>query len=302
MRTRKNMTIDPFMSMLGRFRSRFDREVLASTIAHWQPRVGLRQGRQAPVIRDLVYGEHPRHRMDVFPIAGSNAPMVLFIHGGEFIGGDKSIADPFYSNVGRYFASHGMVCACMNYRLAPAGGWLAAPEDLESAARWLLDRGDLYGGDTRRLVVVGQSTGACHVATWLLSPRFASGAREATTAAVLMSGFYLAEPPLTPGQRAYFGDDASLYRERSPLAMLRQVPQRLLVTLAEWDPPALRAQSTTFADGLRSLGTDVETADLPNHNHVSPLMSLGSDSDVVGAALRRFIEHATSELPDAPNR
>jgi acetyl esterase/lipase len=293
------MTIDPFMSMLGRFRSRFDREVLASTIAHWQPRVGLRQGRQAPVVRDLAYGEHPRHRMDLFPVAGSNAPMILFIHGGEFMGGDKTIADPFYSNVGRYFAAHGMVCACANYRLAPAGGWLAAPEDLEAAARWLLDRGDLYGGDTRQLVVIGQSTGACHVATWLFSPRFAAGARDATPAAILMSGFYVAEPPLSPGQRAYFGDDESLYRERSPMTMLRAVPQRLLVTLAQWDPPATRAQSVELADALRSRGTDVETVDLPNHNHVSPLMSLGSDSDVVGATLRSFIERSTPAPRDA---
>ena len=39
----------------------------------------------------------------------SDAHVVLFVHGGGFMAGDKRIASPFYANVGRYFAAHGIV-------------------------------------------------------------------------------------------------------------------------------------------------------------------------------------------------
>lgn len=287
------MTADPFQSVLTRLGSRFDPEVLEATVIHWQPRVTLRMGEAGPVVGDLAYGDHPRHRIDVFPVNGTGAPIVLFVHGGGFIAGDKQIAKPFYSNVGRYLACHGIVGACMNYRLAPAGGWPAGAEDVELAVRWLLERGDLYGGDPARLVVLGQSAGATHVATWLLEPRFADGARAHVKAAVLMSGLYLAQPPLTPGQRAYFGDDASLYAQRSPLNMTRKVSHPLLVTVAERDPEQLRSQGQELAAALEGAGNNVELENLSQHNHVSPLMSLGSDNDATGQVLRRFIGEST---------
>ena len=280
---------DPFASLLAQFGSRFDPAVLEATIAHWQPRVALRHGQQHPMVEDIQYGDHERHRMDVFPVDGSGAPIVLFVHGGGFITGDKQLAPPFYANVGRYFAAHGIMGACMNYRLAPAGGWPAASLDVDRAVQWLVERGDLYGGEPRKLVVIGQSAGACHVATWLFDGRFKSGPRAAIGGAVLMSGFYNAQAPLPPAHRAYFGDDPELYALRSPLSMVRKLPHPLLVTQAQSDPPPLRDQSRLLVESLTSRGVDVQTADFEGHNHVSPLMSLGSDRDEVGERLRRFV-------------
>ncbi|MBN9429986.1 MAG: alpha/beta hydrolase [Burkholderiales bacterium] len=288
------MVADPFVSVLGRLGPRFDPAVLEATIAHWKPRVALRQKQQSPSIDDIEYGGHTRHRMDLFPVQGSGAPIVLFVHGGGFIAGDKQAAPPFYANVGRYFAAHGMLGACMNYRLAPTGGWPAAAQDIDSAVRWLLDRGDLYGGDPNRLVVLGQSAGACHVATWLLEPRFAGGPRESLRATILMSGFFRAQAPLSPGQRAFFGDDERLYSARSPISMARKLGLPLLVTIAEHDPPSLRAQGRELAEALVSAGCAATLVDMPHHNHVSPLMSLGSDNDEVGARLRQFVAQATA--------
>jgi len=288
------MTVDPFESVLARFGSRFDPEVLEATIAHWRSRMKPELPQQATVTTDLAYGDHARHRIDVYPVEGRGAPIVLFVHGGGFIAGDKDMAPPFYSNIGHYLASHGIVCACMNYRLAPDGGWPAAAEDVDRAVRWLLERCDAYGGDPRRFVVVGQSAGACHVATWLLEPRFAGGARETIAAAVLLSGFYLAQAPLTPGQQAYFGAEAGLHPARSPLNMPRRLPHPVLVTIAEADPEQLREHGKTLAASLMAAGTPVTLSELPHHNHVSPLLSMGSDNEEAGGLLRRFVTDTTA--------
>jgi acetyl esterase/lipase len=241
------------------------------------------------MVENLAYGDHVRHRMDLVPVDTSGAPIVLFVHGGGFISGDKQVAPPFYANVGRYFAAHGILGACMNYRLAPAGGWPAASQDIDLAVQWLLDRGDLYGGDPRLLVVIGQSAGACHLATWLFGEQFEGGARAAIKGAVLMSGFYSAQPPLSAGQRAYFGDDADLYAQRSPLSMVCPLPYPVLVTMAARDPPPLRNQGLALVQALASKGVSAQVADFAGHNHVSPLMSLGSDRMEVGDRLRRFV-------------
>jgi triacylglycerol lipase len=285
---------DCFSGVLQRFGQRFDPEVLAATVGHWSGRVSGRAMDSVPSIEDMAYGEHARHRQDLFPVKGSGAPVVLFVHGGGFTGGDKQVSPPFYANVGRYFAAHGMLAACMNYRRAPTGGWPAAAQDVEAAVQWLLHRADLYGGDPARFAIIGQSAGACHVATWLFHAEFADGVREQVKAAVLMSGFYRAEAPLGPGPTAYFGDDPTAYAQRSPLTFAGATPHSLLLTLADHDPPQLRLQTRDLAEALRQSDAAVQLAELAGHNHVSPLMSLGSDDDAVGLQLRRFISHATA--------
>jgi triacylglycerol lipase len=68
-------------------------------------------------VRDIAYGTDERHRLDVYPPvgAGAPAPVVVFLHGGGFIRGDK--ADR--AAVGHYFSRHGVLAVLPNYRLGP---------------------------------------------------------------------------------------------------------------------------------------------------------------------------------------
>src|SRR5688500_757131 len=118
------MSVDPFGAICKQYGNRFDPEVLEQTMAHWASRVDVRAGAaHVPKIDDVPYGGHERQRLDLFPVESTGAPVVLFVHGGGFVAGDKQVSQTFYANVGRYFAAHGIVGACMNYRLAPTGGW-----------------------------------------------------------------------------------------------------------------------------------------------------------------------------------
>ena len=98
-------------------------------------------GYTAPRIdRDLAYGDHPRHRLDVHtgdqPRAA--APVVLFVHGGGFTGGDKHVpGTPRYDLVGAWAVRHGWVGVTMTYRLAPGYRWPAGAEDVAAAVGWI---------------------------------------------------------------------------------------------------------------------------------------------------------------------
>jgi len=285
--------VDSFGAVLAAFQSRFDQEVLDATVTHWATRQHESVGQHPLCVADVPYGSHERHRLDIFPVSAQGTPVVLFVHGGGFVGGDKRLFTPFYENVGYYLASHGVMTATMNYRLAPTGGWPAAAEDIEAAVEWLLGQAAFYGGSPKRIVLVGQSAGACHVASWLFDPLFAKGRRSEIRGAALLSGFYFAEAPLSPGQKAYFGGDPTVYRERSPLTHVHPLTDSILVSLAEYDPPALRKQALQMVEALRRVGVTPVVHDLVGHNHVSPLMSLGSDVDSVGQLVRRFIQRAS---------
>ena len=81
-----------------------------------------RPGPDVEVHRDVVYGPDPRHRLDIFvPSAGvRRAPVLVFVHGGGFVMGDKGAPDaPFYNNVGLWAARSGCIGVTITYRLAP---------------------------------------------------------------------------------------------------------------------------------------------------------------------------------------
>ena len=65
--------------------------------------------------RDIAYGSDVRHRLDLYrpasasPVAaGAGAmPIVVFIHGGAYVAGERTINDQVYGNVPLWFAQIG---------------------------------------------------------------------------------------------------------------------------------------------------------------------------------------------------
>jgi carboxylesterase type B len=71
--------------------------------------------------RDVKYGPADRHLLDVFTSeTGSSArPVLIFIHGGGFIAGNKRApGSPFYDNVMLWAINNGFVGVNATYRLA----------------------------------------------------------------------------------------------------------------------------------------------------------------------------------------
>ena len=115
--------------------------------------------------RGIAYGAHPRQILDVYQHGrGADVPVVLFVHGGAFVRGDKDVTDEVYANVCYYFARHGFLAINVEYRLAPESGYPGGAEDLAAAVAWAKRSARDFGGDPERLLLVGHSAGATHVA------------------------------------------------------------------------------------------------------------------------------------------
>jgi acetyl esterase/lipase len=239
---------------------------------------------------DIAYGDHARHRLDMYRPRGSALGTVVFVHGGGFVGGDKNQDGVFYVNVGRWLARHGWIAVIPTYRLAPDHPWPAGARDLASVMQWVHAPANDLAAQAGPVVVWGQSAGASHVASWLFDAAARGGGSARASAAMLMSGYYQATAPLAGGPKLYFGDDESLYAARSPLTHVAPLTMPLWLSVAELDPAVIAQHTWALARAVTlANGCNPDFHFFRGHNHVSTVQSLGSPQTDVGAEVLRFL-------------
>ena len=261
----------------------FDPAILQATFALYRPLLphppeGVR------VRLNIPYAGDERQRLDAYAPARVNAeaaglPVLLYVPGGGFVGGDKQAEESFWANIGYDFAQRGFLVLIMNHRLAPHHPWPAGGEDVGYAVAWARQQAAAHGGNPDRIAIFGQSAGATHVLTWLFDPAFK--AAKPVSAAILASGTYrVAGDKVPPNVMAYFGSDPSLYEARSPITHVRRSGVSLLLTVSEFDPPHLAAPTFELAARLTEAnGRSPQFHWHAGHNHVSNVVSIGTADD-----------------------
>ena len=265
---------------------RFSEDILKQTIRLYEP-YASKSISPHKIALDFCYGKHPRQVLDLYE-SNEGAPLLIFVHGGGFVAGGKKINELFYSNVGHYFARRGVAVAMMNYRLAPEFTWPSAAYDIVQCLDWL----KYHRPRNQKFIVVGQSAGAAHVATYLTDNLFFDHAAQHVAGAVLMSGFYNTLSPMSPGAKSYFGDDALLLEQRSSILKVANIKIPLLLTLAQFDPPSIALQTLAFASQLTQIQQAAPPLNcLAGHNHVSTVLSIGSPQNEVGELLIKYVRY-----------
>jgi acetyl esterase/lipase len=240
---------------------------------------------------DLAYGEHARQKIDLYlpdASAAPSAPVLLFVHGGGFVRGEKHAAEhPFNASVGRFAARHGFIGAVMGYRLAPEHRWPAGGDDVASAVHWLRANVARNGGDPDRIVLLGTSAGAVHVATYLERATRALPVRGL----VLLSGLYGATAPERQDE-TYFGTAAN--EAAATLSAIAATPLPLYLACAEYDPARfqqewLAALQRRFEVQQRLPRSRV----VRGHNHYTLAMHLGSSDAEFGDEIIAFAREVT---------
>lgn len=233
---------------------------------------------------DQVYGPHERHRLDLYGRPSDPAPVVLFVHGGGFRMGDKSADGWPNAAVGRWASQQGWLGAVMNYRLAPDHPYPAGGEDVLAALDWLIENAKSFGGDPQRIVLIGTSAGAVHVATAVqLRPDLA------VRGCVLLSGLY-GYADYEDRDSIYYGnaEQAARHMPREAVAAT-QLP--LMLASAQYDPPRFQAEWTgLLQDRLARHGKLPICHYATGHNHYSMAMHIGSSDRRLTDEIARFVE------------
>ena len=233
------------------------------------------------VERDVKYGPAERNLLDVFtPEANAPArPVLIFVHGGAFVGGNKRNAgSPFYDNIMLWALKNGFVGVNTTYRLAPASPWPAGAEDLAAVVQWVSEKIAERGGDPARIYLMGQSAGAVHVAGYVSHPELHKVKGGGLAGAIMVSGIYdLTGPPPGEAEIAYFGSDPARYAERSSLKGLVESKLPLFISAAELDPPRFVEQFEKLqhatCEGPNGCAKGFM---LPQHSHMSEVYAINT--------------------------
>lgn len=214
-------------------------------------------GSQAPL--ELTYGPGGNERLDLFPVARNNEPLLVFIHGGYW----RAFSKNDFTWIAPAFLERGISVAIPEYDLVPSVPMETIVRQMLSALAYLWRNGPTLGFDRNRIVVAGHSAGG-HLAAMVacaLWPQWGHDLPADLVKAVLsISGLHDLEPlrhapflardialdaerarrlspafmPAAPGVRvmtAVGGDESSefhrqarLLAERWPEAFERDVP------------------------------------------------------------------------------
>jgi acetyl esterase/lipase len=262
----------------------FTPAVIQGTHALFGPLVGRPD--EAQVVRDQVYGDDTRHRLDIFRSSASGKrPVLLFVHGGGFVMGDKGAPDaPFHNNIGAFAAKAGLVGATMSYRLAPGHRWPSGGEDVIRAVDWLAANVTEHGGDPERIFIMGTSAGATHVADAVTM-----GAKVA--GALMISGIFdIGRAESNTYRDAYFGNDEFDLPSRSTVSRLAATATPCFFSVSEYDPDDFQQQALWLVEAwVAARGRWPEMHWLAGHNHLSSVSQIGSPHDDLGPLVERFI-------------
>ncbi|MBT3349291.1 alpha/beta hydrolase fold domain-containing protein [bacterium] len=115
---------------------------------------------QLEIFEDLSYANtSDSQKLDLYvPVNSTNLPLVVWIHGGSFTGGDK--ANKPKIEVLKEIANDGYAVASINYRFIQESMWPAQLYDAKAAIRWLRASADQFGFDANKIAVIGGSAGA----------------------------------------------------------------------------------------------------------------------------------------------
>lgn len=224
-------------------------------------------------------------------------PVVLYFHGGGFVGGSLDDANTAASFIAEQTPA---LVVAVDYALAPDHPFPAAPEDAHAAALWAAAHAVKLGGDPARLAVAGDDAGGNLAAALTLIARDRNG--PAIAAQVLVSP--MLDPSMTRlGDSARLNSDlnaatcAACYRQylpqprqrlhpyASPLVSVRQagLPPALIIT-AECD--VLHNEAEMYAAALIAAGVPTQVMRFAGINHAA-LASHHPALDEIAHFLRR---------------
>jgi len=241
------------------------------------------------VILDVPYVESgdPRHKLDLYLPNRSFFPVVVFVHGGAWVSGDKA----FYSHLGNFFAKNGIGAVVINYRLSPQVRLPAPVQDVARAFAWTHRHIAAHGGDPDRLFLCGHSAGGHLVSLIATDESYLRAERlslEHIRAVISISGIYAIHWNVALYRvGAIFRDVGK--RAASPFWNVKPGCPQFLISYAEKEVWTLAGQAVRFHKRLLANQGRSRLVKASGDNHRSIIDNLVLPSSELGREILDFV-------------
>lgn len=267
--------------------------------------------RAQEVKRDIPYVEkgHERQVLDVhYPKDAKNLPVVFWIHGGGWQAGDKKDVQlkP------KVFTEKGFIFVATNYRLLPAVDMATIVQDVAKAVRWTHDHVAEFGGDPKRMFVMGHSAGAQLAALICTDDRYLKAEKlslDIVKGCVPVDGDTYDVPAMIAtaearwkahnlprakfGHREKFGNDPEKHKDFSAVTHVAQgkgIPPFLLLYVS--GHPDVSAQAQRLGNVMKEAGVPATLFGARETTHTKINADLGMSNDLATKALFEFLGNA----------
>jgi arylformamidase len=225
---------------------------------------------------DQYYGPGDRQRYDLFYGDGTGAPLVVYLHGGYWQSGGRSL----YSFIARAFNSSGVSVAIPSYSLCPAVSVLTIVDEVRRCLA------QLWRKTKTRPLVIGHSAGG-HLTATMLATRWETVAAvpgDLVRAGIAISGIFDLRPLVHTSINDALGLDASAAQAASPrLWPPPSNEQAFVAAVGADESPEFRRQSREMSDHWGAAGVRTEYAEIEQANHFTVVDQLAES----GSALNR---------------
>ena len=228
---------------------------------------------------NLAYGTGEREKLDWFPGGDANSPALIFIHGGYWQRGDKSM----YSFVSESFIRHGVSVAVLNYDLTPSVRMPEIPFQIQKAVSWVWHNAPDLGFSRNQLFVSGHSAGGHLTARMMATdwPSLDAGLPpDLIRGGIPISGLYELEPLVHTSINEGPQMDIAEARTESPcnIPPVTNAPQ--LVAVGGGETAEFLRQSDDYANQYRTSERLMERFDVLKDDHFDELETLARDDSL----------------------
>ena len=224
-------------------------------------------------------------KSDWSPASTKKAPVLVFVHGGAWVSGDKSD----YKTLAAELTSKKLCVAVLQYSLAPQSKHPIPVEQLQSALQKIISTPE-KNCDTQNIFLVGHSAGAHMIAFWATQHQ-----TPEVQGFIGLEGIYdlpqLAEK--WPDYEAQFLIAAfgrkNLWPEASPSRLNFISRKPWLIVHSKQDELVDTQQSLNFKKHLQSENISATYLELTKETHFQVLSHLSSKKETLGKSFFNFM-------------
>ncbi|MES2978586.1 MAG: alpha/beta hydrolase [Pseudomonadota bacterium] len=222
-------------------------------------------------IENVEYGDGAAERLDIYPAADSGAPVLVFLHGGDW----RALSKEDSGFPAPTFVAAGATVVVPDFDLVPN---TTIPE-MGVQVRWMLDWvarhiGE-HGGDRSRIFIAGHSSGANLVSQLLACDWMRDFGQPADLikGAVFMSGLGDLEPVRRSFRNTILQLDEEMVRKASLLRQSFTSAAPMLVAVSDGETAEYQRQAAAVADFWRSRANACELHRIAGCNHFDGVLA-----------------------------
>lgn len=244
---------------------------------------GVRTRLGAP--QRYAYGPTPLEGLDVYLTKRPNAPIHIFIHGGEWrlgLAQNWAFAAELFVHGGAHFVVPDFASV-----QDVGGNLMTLAEQVRRAVVWVHGNAQRFGGDPNHIYVSGHSSGG-HLAGVLLTTDWRKDFNlpaDTVKGGLCSSGLFDLKPVCLSARRQSLACTDEIEHALSPQRHLDTLKAPVIVTYGTLETPEFQRQARDFAAAVQAAGKPVQLLVGEGYNHFEIIETLGNPYGLLGHAV-----------------